>query len=185
MKNSIKQGVTLIEIMLAVSIMAMAVIPIFGMLTYSNRGTREQDAEGIAANLAKEEMNRLMNVVTRTNLLSGSGSPQAWSLGMHDIKGNIFSGEYTVFATSNSNLNFSIPQMTFHDPRLCPTGKETKSGVLASPIPVKISDVLPDLPGDMIADIMLRVKWRMPYESSFDPKKEFILVARRSFLVKN
>lgn len=181
-----KNGITLIEIMLAVAIMAMAVIPIFGMLTYSNRGTREQDAEGIAANLAKEEMNRLMNVVTRGNLLSNPGSTKSWSIGTQEIKGNIFEGEYTVFPTSNSNLNFTIPQMNFHDPGLCPTGKETQSSVLDTAISVKVSEVLPDLPGGvMIADILLRVKWRMPYEKTFDPKREFILVARRSFLVKN
>ncbi len=117
-------AVTLTELLISISILAFIILPIFGLLNYTNRGTREQDAEGIAANLAKEEMNRLMFVISRDNLLDGAGTPQPWSFGAdHDVKGNSFSGEYTVYPFTSAELNFSLPNFKFHDPMTCSSGK--------------------------------------------------------------
>lgn len=178
-----KKGTTLIEIMLAIGIMAAAIIPMFGLLSYSDRGTREQDAEGIAANWAKEKMNWLMNVASRANLESGIGGAELSDSPL-TVKGNTFFGKFTVYPVENSDLKFQVPQMNFHDPRKCPPpGDETQTGVLASPITPSVKDVLPAL-GTMIYDIKLEVTWKLANESTLDPKKKFILVARRSFLVK-
>ena len=186
MKFKIRKGTTLIEILIAMGILAMAIIPMFGLLSFSDRGTRAQDAEGIAANLAKEEMNNLMNVVTRNNLKSAIGTPTSWPLGDdYDVKGNKFTGKYVVHVVDNKNLNFVIPKLTFHDPRTCNDNQETHTGVInATPKTVNLHTALPSLP-NMIMDIKLVVTWRLANEKKYNPKNKFVLVARRSFLVKN
>lgn len=180
------KGLTLVEIMMAVSILAFIILPVVGLLNYSNRGTREQDAEGIAANLAKEEMNRLMYVVTRENLLEAEANPTTWSLGAdYDVKGNKFSGEFSVYPHSSSDLSFSVPQFKFHDPQKCSGGYETDPGnTLESPEPMTLAEVYPDSASECrLADILLVVKWRVASEDDYDPRNQFKLIARRAFLV--
>lgn len=180
-----RQGMNLIEIVLAVSILALAVLPIAGMLDYTNRGTREQDAEGIAANLAKEEMNRLMYVFDRINLLDGAPGPKVWSYGGSvNKKGNEFTGEYSVYEHANGSLNFQIPQMVFHDPLLCSAGGEENDGVAGGATGMNIATVYPDIAHNLLVDIMLRVRWKLPGRD-FEPQNELILLGRRAFLVKN
>ena len=179
-------GVTLTELMIATAIMAFVILPIFGLLNYTNRGTREQDAEGIAANLAKEEMNRLMFVITGENLLDGAGAAHPWSFGAdYDVKGNKFSGEYTVYPFSNTELAFSIPKFVFHDPMNCSSGLESSPGTaLDSPQTMTIADVYPDSAGVCrLADIRLVVRWRLP-SGEYNEVSQFELLARRAFLVK-
>lgn len=182
----ITRAFTLVEIMVAVAILAFVVLPIFGLLNYSNRGTREQDAEGIAANIAKEEMNKLMYVYTRDNLLSGAGTSQALPSD-HNIKGNVFTGEYTVYPFTSNEISFIVPKTEFHDPMPCgDAGRElnpgsvfTDSGKLMT-----LAEVYPELAGQtLMADIKLTIKWKLPNESDFDPRNQFDLIARRTFLV--
>lgn len=186
MKLKNHSAVTLPELLISVSILAFVILPIFNLLNYTNRGTREQDAEGIAANLAKEEMNRLMFVISRDNLLIGAGTAQPWSFGAdHEVKGNKFSGEYTVYPFTNAELDFTLPIFKFHDPMSCSAGLESNPGSALDPTKkMKISDVYPDSAGlCRLADIRLVVKWRLP-STSYNNISQFELVARRAFLVK-
>ena len=64
------KAVTLTEILVAVVMLAVAGLPIFGLMNFSSRGTREQSAEAEAGNLAKEEMNRLMYVADYNELIN-------------------------------------------------------------------------------------------------------------------
>lgn len=179
-----RSGMNLIEIMLAVAILALTILPVVGLLDYTNRGSREQDAEGIAANLAKEEMNRLMYVIDRENLIDGSPGVKQWSFGgAHNVKGNEFYGEYRVYKHANSSLSFQVPQMNFHDPLECPTGAEANTGVNGTPIALDLETVYPGSP-TLLVDIILKVKWKTP-SRDFEPHNEITLVGRRAFLVRN
>jgi len=179
-----RSGMNLIEIMLAISILALTILPVVGLLDFTNRGSREQDAEGIAANLAKEEMNRLMYVIERVNLLEDSPAVKQWSYsGAHNVKGNDFFGEYQVYEHPNSSLNFLIPQMNFHDPLGCAAGGEANTGVNGTPVPLNLQTVYPSSP-TLIVDIILRIKWKTPIRD-FEPQNEIVLVGRRAFLVRN
>lgn len=184
--NRLNKGVTLTELMVATAIMAFVILPIFNLLNYTNRGTREQDAEGIAANLAKEEMNRLMFIITSENLLAGAGAAQEWSFGAdYDVKGNKFSGEYTVYPFSNTELAFSIPKFVFHDPMNCSAGLENNpSATLTGPQTMTIAEIYPGS-ADIcrLADIRLLVKWRLP-SGEYDETSQLELLARRAFIVK-
>ncbi|GAB4269982.1 MAG: hypothetical protein Kow0029_06420 [Candidatus Rifleibacteriota bacterium] len=172
-----KKGTTLVEIMLAVGILALAILPMVGLINYSNRGTREQDAEGIAANIAKEQMNRLLNVVERDNLVAGAGDVTTFN-----VKGNDIATDYTIFEHSNASIDFTVPQMTFHDPQGCSDGAEANTSVLGTPKNYALSEIYPTI-GTTLIDIRLRVRWKTPGKD-FDPRNEFILLGRRAFLVK-
>lgn len=179
-----RQGMNLIEIVLAVSILALSILPIAGMLDYTNRGTREQDAEGIAANLAKEEMNRWMYVIDRRNILDGAVGPQDWSYGGSvNKKGNEFTGEISIYKHNNSTLNFQIPQMQFHDPLGCSAGGEVNTGVTGAPVSMDIPKVYPTITDNLLVDIMLKVRWKIPGRD-YEPQNELTLIGRRAFLVR-
>lgn len=155
-----------------------------GLLDYTNRGSREQDAEGIAANLAKEEMNRLMFVIERDSLIEDSPAVKQWSYAAsHNVKGNEFFGEYRVFMHPNSSLDLMIPQMNFHDPLSCAAGGEVNTGVNGTPVPMNLDTVYPGAP-TLLVDIILRIRWKTPARD-FEPHNEIVLVGRRAFLVKN
>jgi len=186
MTRKSRTGVTLTELMIAVGILAFVILPVFGLLQYTNRGTREQDAEGIAANLAKEEMNRLMYVISRDNLLSGAGAAQPWSFGAdHDVKGNKFSGEYTVYPFTSAELNFAIPKFVFHDPMNCSSGVESNpGGTLGAADSMSIAEVYPDTAGlCRLADIRLVVRRHVP-GGEYNDTNQFELLARRAFVDK-
>jgi type II secretory pathway pseudopilin PulG len=175
-------GMTLVEIMMAVAILGAIILPIVGLLDYSNRGTREQDAEGIAANIAKEKMNQLLFELSKTNLLAGANTAET-----EVIKGNVFQWEYTVHQWGASELGFNIPQFRFHDPQLCAGGGGVESdheNALDAPKTMNLADVYPDAAGETyMADISLIMKWRLPNQSAFDDRNQFQLFARRTFLV--
>jgi prepilin-type N-terminal cleavage/methylation domain-containing protein len=176
-------GVTLAELMIAIAILAFVILPIFGLLQYTNRGTREQDAEGIAANLAKEEMNRLMYVISRENLLDSAGTTKPWSFGAdHDVKGNKFSGEYTVYPFDSADLNFKIPNFIFHDPIGCSPNCANHAGALGAAESMSIAEVYPDT-ADLcrLADIRLVIKWHVP-SGEYNETNQFELLARRAFV---
>lgn len=178
--NQAKTGMTLVEIMIAVAILGAIILPVIGLLDYSNRGTREQDVEGIAANLAKEKMNQLMYVIDRDNLLGGGGET------VETIKGNDIAWSYETYQFTNAELGFAVPKFIFHDPLGCSGGHESNPGATldATPNTMTIAEVYPDLAGECrMVDICMTVRWRMANESGYDPKNTFKLVARRTFLV--
>ena len=179
MKAHASSGITLVEIMIAVAILGAVIIPVVALLDYSNRGTREQDVEGIAANLAKERMNKLLFVVSRDNLISNSGTVTTES-----IKGNDISWEYQVYQFSNSEIGFTVPQFKFHDPQICSSGQEANpGGALDSPKTMTLAEVYPDDTTCRMADIKMTVKWKLPNQSTYDDRNQFDLIARRTFLV--
>ncbi|HAE40718.1 MAG TPA: hypothetical protein DCG57_19110 [Candidatus Riflebacteria bacterium] len=179
-------GVTLAELMIAITILAFVILPIFGLLQYTNRGTREQDAEGIAVNLAKEEMNRLMYVISRENLLEDAGTTKLWSFPAdHDVKGNRFTGEYTVYPFKSADLNFKIPKFIFHDPISCSPNCVNLAGALGTAESMSIAEVYPDTAGlCRMADIRLVIKWHVP-SGEYNETNQFELLARRAFVDKD
>jgi prepilin-type N-terminal cleavage/methylation domain-containing protein len=176
-----RKALTLVEIMVAVAILGAIILPVLGLLDYSNRGTREQDVEGIAANLAKEKMNQLLYVISRTNLIDNSGTET-----VENIKGNDIAWKYEVYEFSNTELKFKIPKFVFHDPLGCSSGVEkTPASVIdATPDEMSIAEIYPALAGtSLMVDISMTVRWKLPNQSDYDPKNTFKLVARRTFLV--
>ncbi len=181
-----RKAVSLAEILVAVVMLAVAGLPIFGLLSYSTRGTREQSAEAEAGNLAKEEMNRLMYVESFDNLLLNKGLdvPCKFAEGKDVVerKGNQFRGFYTIYPISNSLINFTVPKMEFHKPQECSNGNlETHSNVVKGEESVNIEDLVdPDKKGKtFLVDIYLEIQWKLPADKVYPPKNKLVLFGRR------
>jgi type II secretory pathway pseudopilin PulG len=176
-------GYTLLEIILAVAVLAFALVPIFSMLSSSGAATREQKAESVAANLAKEKMNWLMVVANATNLSNFESGEQ--TVDTVFLEGN----EFQVSARTRKLLDTEVavvyPKFDWHDIRSCTGGIEVHDISSAfSTENKKINEVVrhPDAGNFHLMDIFLRVKWKLPNESGFKEKNQLILVSRRAFL---
>ena len=184
-KKKIK-AVTLTEILVAVVMLAVAGLPIFGILNFSTRGTREQSAEAEAGNLAKEEMNRLMYVAPFAELLTNAGEdiPCKFAEGKEKVirKGNEFKGFYTIYKVPNSLIDFTVPKMKFHKPQDCSVGSgETHTGVVEGQETVNIVDLVdPDKKDNtFLVDIYLEIQWKLPADKVYSDKNTLILYGRR------
>lgn len=186
LRISNKKAVTLTEILVAVVMLAAAGLPIFGLLNFSAKGTREQSAEAEAGNLAKEEMNRLMYVEKFDSLLVNAGQdiPCKFAEGKDKVvrKGNEFQGFYTIYKIPNNLINFTVPKMKFHKPQDCSAGSaETHTGIVEGQDTVNIVDLIdPDKKNDtFLVDIYLEIQWKLPSEKVFSDKNKLILYGRR------
>lgn len=182
-------AVSFAEIIIAVAMMGVAALPIFGLLTYSSRGTREQEAEAEAGNLAKEEMNRLMYVVEPDNLLKDAGSdvPCSFAGNTKEVnkKGNVFKGIYTIYPHENKNVKFKVPQMVFHRPQGCPNGAEQNSDVVSKDlIEMDLQKLYPNNTKPLLVDIYLQISWRLATEKTYPDKNRLVLYGRRYFNVE-
>ena len=168
---------TLIEIVLAILILAMSLLPIFGILTSSGAASRSQKAEGVAAGLAKEQMNRYMYVLEKANVVSG-----AWGLGNpYLVEGNIYEGDVSVVTYGDGVINMDVPEVApAHNYRSCSTAGEAQ-GVTFNDV-VKTVQVIRNTTIVSLADIKLVVRWRLPSEPTFKATNYIVLVARRAFL---
>ena len=162
------KAVTLTEILVAVVMLAVAGLPIFGLMNFSSRGTREQSAEAEAGNLAKEEMNRLMYVADYNELINNvkQDVPCKFADGKDKVirKGNEFFGFYTIYPHKNGDVKFKIPKMTFHKPQLCSAGGETQDNIVNE---------------ENSEDIYLEIRWKLPAEKKYNDKNKLILYGRR------
>ena len=177
------KAVTLTEILVAVVMLAVCGLPIFGLLNFSNRGTREQSAEAEAGNLAKEEMNRLMYVVDYEELLKNPGAnvPCKFAEGKDKvvIKGNEFQGFYSIYEHDNSKVKFKIPKMKFHNPQDCIANGEIHSDVVNSTEEISLAQLYPGVDKAMLVDIYLEISWKLPNEKVYSEKNKLILYGRR------
>ncbi|MBQ2592593.1 MAG: type II secretion system protein [Candidatus Riflebacteria bacterium] len=196
MFNKLKnKAVTLTEILVAVVMLAVAGLPIFGLMNFSSRGTREQSAEAEAGNLAKEEMNRLMYVANYDDLLDNT-NPNNVKLNVAcqfaenktEVvrKGNIFKGTYSIYPHKNEDVKFKIPKLKFHKPQLCSAGGESQSSVvdLTQPEELSLKDLYPDVETPLLIDIYLEIQWKLPADKNFPEKNKLILYGRRYHTVE-
>lgn len=178
------KAVTLTEILVAVVMLAVCGLPIFGLLNFSTKGTREQSAEAEAGNLAKEEMNRLMYVVDYNELLINTTHdvPCKFAEGKDKVirKGNEFKGIYCIYPHENSKVKFKIPKMKFHNPQECASNGENHPNVVESlPEEITLDKLYPNVKDPMLVDIYLEVSWKLPSEKEYSDKNKLVLYGRR------
>ena len=185
-----KIAVTLTEILVAIVMLAFAALPIVGLLSFANRGTREQSAEAEAGNLAKEEMNRLMYVTPYLDLVktgnTGDSNPHDCLFAGNQLtvtrKGNEFKGTYYIYEHKNEDIKFQIPKMIFHQPQeKCSDGGEYSGKKIVDDTPetITVAQLYPDNKIPLLIDIYLEIIWKLPSQKDYPPKNKLILYGRR------
>jgi len=185
--------VSFVEVILAVAILATAMLPIFGIISSSGFATRFQKAEIVAANLAKEEMNRWLYEFPKGKFEQyftspGANQPIEWSLGNpYSVEGNLFEGRIKMEKHLDSTVSFSFPVLTWHSfLTTCPDGSEQNEHTATKPLFTEAKKDFGNLigPGSgnyHIVDILLKVRWKLPSEVQFNPNNQFVVLARRFF----
>ncbi len=187
-----KNAITLVEILIAVFILAISGLPIFGLISFSTRSTREQEAESEVVNLAKEEMNRLMYVATYDEIMAAAGGGKDCTFasfsggsGVTEVnrKGNTFKGKYFVYPHENSEIKFKIPKLKFHAPQGCSDGAEKNSDVVEDGFMPEMSleELYPHYGKKMLVDICLEIQWKPAYQNTYPEKNKLVLYGRRYF----
>ncbi|OIP23459.1 hypothetical protein AUK22_09760 [bacterium CG2_30_54_10] len=178
---NMKNGTTLIEVVLATLILALSMLPIFGIMSYTGGATRNQKAEGVAAGLAKEEMNRWMYALKKANVTTGTHD---WSFGPgFNVEGNLFSGVVTVYKYGDAEVKVAYPEIEPHDYQSCSAVGESRMLTAADFITQeKFLDKIRKPADDALADISVVVTWRLPNEATARPVNRIQLVGRRAFL---
>jgi hypothetical protein len=172
--------------MIAIIIMAGALMPIFYFMSSSNTATRQQKAEGVAANLAKEEMNRWLYVFRKEQFNAFSDDIEAPSPnGTIVIEGNEYRVSVVINKFMDSSLQMVYPKVKALQRHFqgCGSGQESGSWSASDfETPTQTIHAISKTSTYHLADIILRVRWRLANESQFRPHNQIMLVSRRAFL---
>jgi prepilin-type N-terminal cleavage/methylation domain-containing protein len=194
MRPRCRSGVSLIEIMVAVAILASFLLPTFHLLVSFTGASRQQKVEGLAANLAKEEMNWWLYVASASYYATAVDLSK-WNtrLGTVEIDGNQVELAMKVRRHEGTRLVMNFPVFQWHDfvnggggygP--CRDGIEQR--VLASGTDVTIrTERLDQLSPERARqvdfyDLLLRVRWKLPTEADYAPANTRYLLSRRAIL---
>jgi len=175
-------GTTLLEVLLAVAMLALAMIPMFGLMSSSNTASRVQKIEGVAANLAKEEMNKWMYVFDPGNF-PNDGVEDFVNGGPFIVEGNEVEIKVRVYRHQNTSTNVKYPDFVWHDFRTsCPGGTEgndldSKTNELTR----TIEEVTKDSTKPRLIDIAMQVRWRTP-NTAWSDVNRFFLLGRRGWM---
>ena len=154
-------GLTLLEIMLALAILAITILPIAHFLLAGVRGTRVDQSETEAVNAACDILDDiLMNLAFEKVPSISPDTPAQIALNFTDIR---FSVETRLVPLP---VNFYVPTVPYHEP--CPDGIEKFTDLEIKPDNLRgliqlDLEKLKDLPLHLQADLMdikLTVKWR-------------------------
>ncbi|HEY9070083.1 MAG TPA: hypothetical protein VIV61_07480 [Candidatus Ozemobacteraceae bacterium] len=174
-------GTSFAEVILAVAIMMFAMLPIFGMMSSSNTATRMQKIEGVAANLAKEEMNRWMYILDPESFPADGVE---YPVDVQPIEGNEVEIKVWVYRHENTTTNVVYPKFEWHDFRACVGGSEHnnldgKTTPFTRPVQEVTRDEAPKT--FRLVDIVLRARWRTP-NTAWSEVNQFFLVSRRGYM---
>lgn len=167
--------------MLAIAILAVAMMPIFHMMSASNTASRMQKVEGVAANLAKEEMNRWMYVLDPGNF-PDDGDEHL--VNVFNIEGNEIEIKVRVYRHGNTSTNVKYPEFDWHDFRTsCGGGREGNDLTgMTHDRSRPIQEVTRDEDRTFrLVDIVMIVRWRTP-NTAWSDVNRFYLLSRRGYM---
>ncbi|MBF0503152.1 MAG: prepilin-type N-terminal cleavage/methylation domain-containing protein [Candidatus Riflebacteria bacterium] len=163
-----RRGMTLVEIMLAVLIMAFALIPIAGFLSGSAKGTKSDKSEAEAMQFACDIMDTILMKVDFTSPDLANNVPSIASSA--DVNLPQTQVKYTIEVLDvqipdSATTNFAVPKLDYHDP--CANGVEINTD-LATKISTDTSRSLFQVDKEKLTsatdidlkDIRLKVRWK-------------------------
>lgn len=178
-----RTGTTLLEVLIAVAMLAFAMIPMFGLMSSSNTASRVQKIEGVAANLAKEEMNKWMYILDPANF-PNDGVEWVVNGGPFNIEGNEIEIKVWVYRHTNTSTNVKYPDFGWHDFRTTCADRSEGNNLdsLTTEVTRNIEEVTKgDSRTFRLIDIVMRVGWKTPV-TTWSDVNSFFLVSRRGLM---
>jgi len=166
---------TLVEIMLAVFILALAILPIVDILSHSTGMSKKERTEAAAANFAAKTMNRYMYEVPWGSLGNESGGQTLGS-----DTGIVFQWTVAVSDAWPVGTAMSVKRVAYHAPcgGTCATFED-----IPRRAPDQINPTFCSRCGNQILrTITLTFQWKGPSDADYDNVRKIVLVGRRAML---
>ncbi len=176
----IRAGTSLVEIMIGVFILAIALLPIFGILGRSTGMTREERTEAAAVNFAAKIMKQYAYEYTWGNVTLGNSNGHGF-LDNDPATGVEFQWSVEVTDAWAVSRGFAVKRTVYHNPCVgaCSAGTED----LPKPAPNQINPAFCDRYSScLFKNIRLTIQWRGPGQTGFDDIRRVVLVTRRAVL---
>ena len=177
-----RRGLTFIEIMLAVLIMAGVMLPIFRFLSSTTGMSRAERTQASAAAFAAKIMSQYLYEFQWTNLVDGGIDGQGWL--DNDPKTNVeFVWEGRILDAWPVAQNFAVKRTKYHNACAGACSAAIEDLPRRSPADINPTFVArPTVGGVVLKTIAITFKWKGPGDRDFDNIRTMTLVARRGML---
>jgi len=166
----LRNGTSLVEILIAVSIMAAALAPIIAIFSHTHSQIQSEKAEATVATFASSVMGDNIYKKDYDEVTSGGdtvvidGTTIKWNLSVQPVGG----------------VTVAFQRVKYHDPNACPGSAELLAAEMARPI----AEIDQQYGGDVMKTLVLTIEWGPPGEPfvAGDPKRTIKLVCRKARL---
>lgn len=174
-----RSGLTFIEIMIAVLIMATALISIFKFFAHTTGMSKKERTQAAAAAYCAKIMNQYMYELQWSNLADGSIDGSGM-LDNDSSTGVEFQWSGKVLDAWPVGQNFAVQRTVYHDPcgGPCSGGLED----LPRSSPQEINPNFVSRVGTVFKTLVLTFKWKGPGDNGWDDVRTMTLVGRRGML---
>lgn len=174
-KLSSRKGFSLVEIVIAIALMAMVLVPVVSLLQHSHHQIADEKAEASVSTFASSIFNKALFQQNYVDVVSESGEEVIdgttirWNLEVEQV----------------SNLTLTYWRVKYHEP--CGSGAASGSVELYDNFEQKSPseiDVKYDDGHGVLKTLKLTLDWRSYYESfdTDDPRRKLVLVTRKARL---
>ncbi len=167
-----KKGMGLVEIIIALAIMAAALVPIVGIIHHSFHQIGDEKAEAAVSTFAESVLNEMVFTQPFDAVTDGrsgdeliDGTRIHWVLNVAEVSG----------------LTLAFERVKYHEPcggGTC-VGVDTYGPESPSPAPI---DVDKKYGGSVLKTLKLTITWQAYYETEQDPRKTLVLCTRKARL---
>ena len=167
-----RHGFSFVEILMALGIMALALVPIVSIIQHSHYQIADEKAEKAVANFADTIFNKALFKQTYEEVVSDSGEEV--------IDGTTIRWNLEVAEVSNFALQFQ--RVRYHEP--CGASGCNKTVELLDPETRTAAEIDVKYGGGVLKTLQLTLQWR-PYYQSFDEednRKILVLGTRKARL---
>lgn len=173
-----RKGMSFIEIMFTVLIMATTMLPIFQYFSRTTGMSKQEKAQAAAAAYAAKVMNKYLYELDWTNVVDDPGG-QGW-LDENTKKGIEFQWSVKVTSVWPVDREFSVKRTKYHNP--CGGACTGATEDLPRRAPKDINPVFINKVKTILKNVVLIFKWRGTGDNTWDDTRTMILVGRRGML---
>jgi type II secretory pathway pseudopilin PulG len=177
-----RSAMTFVEIMLAVFILGMSLLPVIHILARSTGQTPQERTQAAAAAFAGKLMNQFLYEYTWANLTLGAGHGEGW-LDDRSNTGVFFQWNWEITDAWPITQEFQVFRTAYHG------SCGGACGGAIEPLPRRAPEQInpefchrPTVGGCIFKNIALTLQWKGPGDTEFDEIRKMLLVVRRGML---